>query len=1498
MQQQNIDYSNLIQVRKNTTSNRLYKKKSELHENLIPEKSENIIKPKNNRIPKNSEILPQKQKSTQNQILPQEQNLPQEQKSPQKQKSAQEQKAVQNKLKMPKSFYYNYFKYNLSEFENYKINKNKKFNFNDKKNKYENTINLLNTEQITQNDVKNIKVISFAQVKSRLFISKLIEDTSVDYFFSENKENILNVINKIYNSKFKNKLSPIIEKSEGKKSSTNSPHNKLYGGSKLNTHGNNFLSILGLLDCKHDFAKKSSVINNYITNIGNNLITDKIKDIDEKDEISKLFLNNKSFEEDILLNCIRHISGTKLPEYFNSSEKFNNLVFIDINDTNDKLNVHEELNINKSEEIAFIISNIHAKIIDYIKRFYRFDSTQPQNYKYLFDTDVKLYQTFDILNNRHHDLYDKLGEQIYPFENAFDPHASNEIRIPDDNTMKLYNSITDEIFNYANTQDNYNNDYNFAIKKENNKYLGFTIKKDALNNNIYPCIIFKLFNQQKMLDGKYTHIQTLISRLTRTSNENKAILSNNALLRLTKDSVYFYINSKLNEPAPLHTYIEYKGSSFNSIDILEVFIEKLINILKLKEASKRKEEMEKFLNIDLDSNISIDDHRKVIIHHIIAYLYYCNDNITTYSSLDSKTFNIIINEIISILFDLKKSGDWGQVLFCSKYNDKMKTEKKECFFVTGDRLAAVRSILTNNVKTIFPIEYKILNNISTNKKHSILSLYRNKFILTFEVFMENINNTIFSSPVFKSFYNLLSGVLFMKHNFIRDNSEKEIITSTNFNMDMYKIFLKYLQLRTYVYIYLYSIIELDDKNKVNNINYDEYIKLEKEAYEFNLKYENKYENAETFTPADHEKIKTFRNWRLPNYNKFDLLYNVSSIALKNFQEFYFDNISDIGKINIAITDLKTRIYEAFDDTTTVIIPSFNKNNKDSNEFNNSEVLKTFMEDYNNINNIKNDDLTIEQCQQIIIDIAELNETYINLLCDDKFVNLGTYTIKDKPSKTPIKIVFDNNNKNIKNFFDTFTNIVTNSHINKDKIIDIFDTKLSEYTEKGLIYGDIQDKLNILKNYLDVISNDGRDVIVYLKRFYRDNDTRFKEILRKDFQTFLANSDNKRNFDTDDKRTEYYEDYVKTDLLKNELYIYYSSVILPYIFILLVSQSPGKLPTDKEKEEITAALTYLYTNRNVLEICGTVKQPFITYEQLLYNLTRKTRENINHIAEIEFNKSNHYSEANIRNKILFDALPDKQKIKTRERKRVNSPLNSTNSSLSPPAKKYKAGSRTPPRISSREKEKIRNDRENIIKLYNKLKGTSPNDFTFNKTLFTSEIVNFDKAKFLTDFPVQEPHNIHPSEEEKLKNIGVLIYILSYFEKTINDRTFNMFKTMNKIFNINKSLLVKKIIEMRLKYYFKVDYVIIPIIYKYLKFFISFKEKILFNKKTTHDFDTIYKEQHKDKIDKLLYNMDILFKISKDINIADYTTDEKKHIDDADYVDDIDDSESESESDDME
>ena len=104
--------------------------------------------------------------------------------------------------------------------------------------------------------------------------------------------------------------------------------------------------------------------------------------------------------------------------------------------------------------------------------------------------------------------------------------------------------------------------------------------------------------------------------------------------------------------------------------------------------------------------------------------------------------------------------------------------------------------------------------------------------------------------------------------------------------------------------------------------------------------------------------------------------------------------------------------------------------------------------------------------------------------------------------------------------------------------------------------------------------------------------------------------------------------------------------------------------------------------------------------------------------------------------------------------------------------------------------------------------------------------------------------------------------------LNERALNMFKIINTIFNINDSLLVAELLKHKINYYFNTDYIIIPIIYKYLKYIIKDKEEYIFYKEkdyTLFTFQTIYKNQYKHKIDGILYNLDILFNIAKHSDI---------------------------------
>jgi hypothetical protein len=118
----------------------------------------------------------------------------------------------------------------------------------------------------------------------------------------------------------------------------------------------------------------------------------------------------------------------------------------------------------------------------------------------------------------------------------------------------------------------------------------------------------------------------------------------------------------------------------------------------------------------------------------------------------------------------------------------------------------------------------------------------------------------------------------------------------------------------------------------------------------------------------------------------------------------------------------------------------------------------------------------------------------------------------------------------------------------------------------------------------------------------------------------------------------------------------------------------------------------------------------------------------------------------------------------------------------------------------------------------------------------------------------------------------MYILTHFNNILNERTMKMFKTINKFFNVNSdnSELIKEIIDKKIKYYFNTNYIIIPIIYKYLKFIVEDKEKYIYNKSRSKSqsltFYNIYANEHKHKIDKILYNMDILYNMTKNIVVA--------------------------------
>ena len=1463
MQQQNIDYSNLFQVRKNTTSNRLYKKKSELHENLIPEKSENIIKPKNNRIPKNSE-----KSETNPQISRKSETNPQ----------------ISRKFdtKSKRNIFIDIYNYRNKVLESKLSLLPKKFDYVEEDNKYQESMMLLNKEyEIKNDDINKIKFISFSEFKSKLLLSKIKEDLSLDFFFSKNKDFLNKIINKLYFNKngdkydfsMKKKLSTIIEENSGSK----------YGG-MLEDVGGKFLSILSVLDRKHDFMEGVNAdITKYIHDEGQKFITSKFSPATPQlNEILDLFASNKDYEEDILINTINHIMGNiPYQPYLSNANKLTSFAFIDVNDVMDKLQIYyKTLNETDSEINDINVGNIFNKLIEYISTFFNYDMTATENYKFIFDTDIKLHAKLKNATEKkkfHHNLYNKIGEQLFPFENAFDPHASNTITINPSN-IKVFREITETNFNYKPPvrylPDTKKTDYMFAVKNNVNNYLGFDIIQEGVTNNYFPCIILKKYNDVKMnnfnkyknkiFDPSLTHFNTIPNSL------NPAIIDYNfcSLSPHLGSSVQFYIDSILNNFK--HTYIKYTCSSFTNIPILKEYIKRLIVIYN--NSPNIKDDFDALLKEKDDEFDTKPYPGKIILHFIIGYLYYCNDK-DPFN--DAKQ---IIKEIIEILFDLKKAGDWGQALFCSEYNKKENINKKDCFFVTGDKLAAVRSLLCTNVKTILPVDYKFLSGVTTNRKRSIITLYRNRFDLTFKRFVNYIETSIFTLKPFEIFSKTgLKMEFFMKYSYIHSptvlpsqrNKHDEIITDDNFNYDTFNIFINYLKYQMQIFLYLYTITLLNNDDKkiissvIRSIDYNAYKKEEEEAIAKIAEINSKgYKNIGN---SDYNEIVNHDAFDIKPYNMY-YLFDLEFYSLKYFQDKYLSNVHDTIEYQQELlknmeTNLKKFIDKSID---TKFIELFNKDfDKSVSKLSNS----------------------ISDCQQKLINICDIYYSYSLLLCDDRFIN-NDYKkdfidkIENDRSQTSIKRIINTNNDEITKFFYTFSSF----HLDKTKFKIIAKDFITKNIENLNIEKDeleeIKSELDKLKKYLDESSSDnnknGKNLIIYFKSsiygktpenaaFLENIDNCIKEYwLQNPAQDFTLPV-NASTLTPDDKALkEHYEEFVSSnyETLWIDLYDYFK-IIYSQLF---KGFDKSKITTDANKTEIANILTELYANESIKEINPYTKELTFTYGRTYDTIVRRLVKITHAIStnQSEFDAITQEA-ANIAAASAAAAASDAAAAASSDatpgKKRRNEEAASEAAKYRKP--RYQQIIRDWNTAADEDKSKVK---YNVITLFNKLRGGNK-DFEYNADKFKDVITDtMPYASFLKQ-NVSNIHNRQRTPNEILSEIGFIIYIIEFFEKIILNRTPDIFKNINKYFSNVNSELINHIYKFRYDYYFDTDYVIIPIIYKYLRFIVKNKENFIFAKdESLFTYNKIYEKQYKNRIENILYNIDVLFNIVKDTPIT--------------------------------
>ena len=1491
--------------------------------NVIPDNKINKIKTSSkkseNRKPEN-----RKPESNKPENRKPESNKPENRKPETRKTSSKKTSIINFEPKSKKNLFIDMYNYRNKLLESKLSLLPKKFDYVEQDNEYQEAMMLLNKEnEIKMDDINKIKFISFSEFKSKLLLSKINEDLSLNFFFSKNKDFLYKIINKLYFNKNvgkykhdsdlkKNKLSPIIEE----RTRTRRKHG---GSGMLEDVGEKFLSILSVLDRKHDFKEAVGAdITKYIDNEGVKYITSKFPSAPPQlAEILELFSSNKDYEESILINTINHVMGT-IPHqpYLSNANKLTSFAFIDVDDTMNKLQIsYKSTNTQNSEINGINTTNIFNKLITYIAEFFNYDmTTSPtDNYKFIFDTDIKVHSKIKTATGKqkfHHNLYNKIGEQLFPFENAFDPHASNNITINSSN-INTFKEITKTNFNYDAPQplilDTKKTDYMFAVKNNVNNYLGFEIKQEGVTDNYIPCIILKKFDHAKMYNFDkyktkiYDAVPTIFKIIYNLTNSAIIDYKYCPLSNKIGNSVEFYIDSILNNNLK-YTYIKYSSKSFTNIPILKEYIKRLIAIYNNSLNVKTD-----FDNLLIEKDNEFDSNpnpSKIIIHFIVGYLYYCNDKIGFFNPKE------IIKEIIEILFDLKKAGDWGQALFCSEYNKKENINKKDCFFVTGDKLAAVRSLLCTNVKTILPVDYKILSGVNTTKKRSIITLYRNRFDLTFKRFVNYIQTSIFTLKAFKLFsIDDLKMEFFMKFTYInsptvppgKPNKHDEIITDDNFNYDTFNIFINYLKYQMQIYLYIYTITSLNNDDKtilsteIKEINHDEYIKEENIASakidEINLDDGINIDNIAYQNIQDHDTLD------ISAFNMFYLL-RLKYYSLSYFQNEYLSNVPNvISKQQELFKNIETNLKK-FIDKSDIFKKVFELFNKDFDK----SVLT-----------LSN---TINDCQQKLINICDIYYSYSLLLCDDKFIN-NNYSsdvikaIKDEPSQTAIKRIINANNDEITKFFYTFSSF----HLDKTKfkIIakDFITTNIANLTIEKDELEEIKSQLDNLKKYLDVNSPDndknGTNLIIYFKssiygetpentafKIYIDNC--IKEYWQKNpSQNFTLPNPVQKLTPDEEALKEHYEDYVNGnyDELWIDLYDYFKIIYAQ----LFKGFDDSKIITDANKQEITNILSDLYANESIKEINAHTKALTFTYKSTYDTIERR-------LVKIREAISTNHAEINAitRDAAIIaaaaaaaaaadaaaDATADDAAIAAAAAAASDAAAAATAATAATAAAAAAAASsgkkrkkdaqqsqnRNPKRhqivllnwdtASKDDKDKVKN---NIITLFNKLRGGKKN-FEYSVDKFKDIINNtMPYASFLKQ-PVKESHNrVVRTSDEILAEIGFIIYIIELFEKIILNRTPDIFKNINKYFSDVNSELINHIYKFRYSYYFDTDYVIIPIIYKYLKFIVKNKESFIFAKdESLFTYNKIYEQQYKNRIDHILYNIDVLFNIIKDTPIT--------------------------------
>jgi hypothetical protein len=686
------------------------------------------------------------------------------------------------------------------------------------------------------------RVLSENEYLEKMIISKFIDEFNVDHFFYKNKEKLFN---KVVKHKF----------SGGRHN--NSIKRKLKGGNYgLTNRGNDLLKVLHLCDAKHDFSKISANIADYIDEKFDRLIN--IAGLIESGNAHKDFLQQELFENknNYEENILRYVMSSTKDVLSDVSDDNANIMYIDVNLTTQQYEYRDNLNmavINTTQDKEY------DSLAELIKNFYNFTDGNNNNIGYLFDTQVKTHATLDqFIKHLTTDILNKFSVQLYPFENAYDPHSSTKIEFPSPDDDEKFEAITNANFNTPLL----NNEHFSAFRDLTRENLNIChIKLPICAAKVYlnvKCMKLTLalinssFLKTHILYNYFNFNSIIAAFVGPATDPNKTLKSS------VHNDLIFHMKDNIVNVA------YYK--SFNNVPLLKECIEKLL-------AANITANINSFIDsiytpaFDIELN---NDSSKWLLYFIVIYLIIANYN-------PAIAIRTLRDNIIDILLDLKKSGDWGQALFCSKYNmdQDNKDAGKECYFVSGDKLSATRAILTGNVKTITAVDYNLLTKKDTTKK-CLLTLFNGIRKLTFIDLKDLVEKSLFESSEAFKFSNFKHNDIINRFKTIAVTPNDTIITDDNINYQYFWFLIVIVIYQTRIYNNCYSVFKITP-NHTNPLNCEML----------------KFDNQERF------KIKAAPRTALkltPNYNF--VFNNKTEYQIDQFNENIFINGLEIDNSDL------------------------------------------------------------------------------------------------------------------------------------------------------------------------------------------------------------------------------------------------------------------------------------------------------------------------------------------------------------------------------------------------------------------------------------------------------------------------------------------------------------------------------------------------------------------------------------------------------------------------